>query len=286
MSSKKTKKFTKKIQVTEKDTITQYFTKTKKNIADSVEEEEKGEEERGNSLAANFYLNSLEEQQKPTCDKQKCVDLKSELQTQLKDIEKKHQQHRDAVNMCTEIIAEKDDEIRRLEKLISEITVCDSSQPSTSSENAKDTQENVQTTHEPASANESVLFDQFKDDFTLEQLNGLREIGSTIRDDSSFVATALKSLYADRLSCLKNKSLTGRGKRGEEKTGISPAKVTVMEKMFNERIYALTKDVQERKNRKKRLNKLIKDALNNISKSIKSDEKEEEVSRRLTFNKE
>lgn len=88
MSSKKTKKFTKKNQVTEKDAITQYFTKTKNNIADSVEEEEKEEEERGNNLAANFFLNSLEEQQKPACNKQKCVDLKSELQTQLKDIEK------------------------------------------------------------------------------------------------------------------------------------------------------------------------------------------------------
>lgn len=131
LSNKTATKSKKKQTVVKKnDTITQYFSKTKKT---ELVIEEKEVEERL-KLADQFYQNSLVEQRSKTiCDKQKCIDLKSELQAKLKDMEKKCRQHENAINMCATIIAEKDQEILDLRQLIGETSVgtSDSTQSST-----------------------------------------------------------------------------------------------------------------------------------------------------------
>lgn len=177
--------------------------------------------------------------------------------------------------MCTTIISEKDKEILDLIQLIGKISVPIS--------------DSIQSSTAPSTSIGSISkysFEDFGKNFTPQQLVSLREVGPSIRDDSTFVALALKNLYVDRLQCLQSKSLTGRSKNGEIKTAITPEKVTVLKNIFIDRIDGLTIDVHERKKRKKRINVLIKDGLGNISKSIISIEKEKEVCRRLNFNKE
>lgn len=224
--------------------ITNYFSKSKANNKPSATEIEKSAPIKCSDA---FYENALKEQRsKSVCEKQKCIDLKSELEVKLKELEKKCRQHEDAINMCSSIIAEKDHEIIALRQMIGE-------SPSAPIQPVTDTKSS---------------FANFENDFNLEQLASLRAIGPTIRDDSSFISLAIKSLYTDKLSFLQSKSLTGRTKNEAQKSAITPAKVNILQGLFTERIEGLVQDFQENNKRKKRLNKLIRDALYNIVQSI------------------
>lgn len=85
MSSKKTANKPKnQTPVPENKAITQYFSKIKR--PEPVIEVEESERLK---LADQFYQISLEEQRcESICDKQKCIDLKSELRAQLRDMQK------------------------------------------------------------------------------------------------------------------------------------------------------------------------------------------------------
>lgn len=104
-------------------------------------------------------------------------------------------------------------------------------------------------------------------------------MGTVIRDDPEFISTAMRFLYADRLFCLKSKSVTGRSKTdGDKKETISLDKRIIFQKLFDERMNLLD-DGEEKIKRTKKLNEHIKDALAHISKSEEIKTTEKEVSR-------
>lgn len=53
------------------------------------------------------------------------------------------------------------------------------------------------------------FFNEFLDIFSRSDLDMIRSFDTAKREDPSFVRQALQSLYADNLSALKNKSVTG-----------------------------------------------------------------------------
>lgn len=183
----------------------------------------------------------------------------------MENIETKRRIHAEAIKTCSLIIAEKECEIDQLKRMHSQIY----------------------SSNEPAtiSSQNSLCFHQFEPNFCSSQLADLRSIGTTKRDDSKFISLVIKFMYNENLPCLKTKSVSGRSvKQGETKTQISPEKVTILKNIFSERIYGATDDDSERNERKKKLNRLIKDALHNISKRIDANEKEKEVAKRLKFD--
>lgn len=125
-------------------------------------------------------------------------------------------------------------------------------------------------------------FFDFSNVFTSDQLADLRSIGLSAREDSSFVSSILKFIYADRITILKLKPVSGRTtKIDHRKEKITPEKDKIIRKMFFERLL----DVEDgRSEREKKLNNRIKDALNNIATSVENKEKEKKIVRRLEYN--
>lgn len=88
-------------------------------------------------------------------------------------------------------------------------------------------------------------------------LNGLREIGSSVRDDTKFVGVVLKDLYGG-IEPLKEKTLSGRSKTGN-KSELTPQKKSVLDSIYKERMKYLP--ATEAKERGKNLNKIIRNAI-------------------------
>lgn len=125
-------------------------------------------------------------------------------------------------------------------------------------------------------------FTGFSNIFTSNQLAELRTIGLSAREDSSFVSSVMKFLYAGRLTILKTKSVSGRStKIDQPKEKITPEKENVIRKTFAERMIDVNDD---KLGREKKLNKFIKDALINIGKSVEMKEKQKQIVRRLEYN--
>lgn len=88
-------------------------------------------------------------------------------------------------------------------------------------------------------------------------LGELRCIGTSVKDDSKFIAVVLKDLYVNTDS-LKQKCLSGRSKSGD-KSQITPEKKVVLEKVYSERMSNLPKtEVKERANN---LSKIIRNVI-------------------------
>lgn len=109
------------------------------------------------------------------------------------------------------------------------------------------------------------IYDEFKNDLSEESIERLRKIGFQEKDDSVFVLAIVRGLYHDRLGDLSKKSITGRSKGVERKEPISPAKMSVIDKMFEKR---MKRDGSSAKTsgRKNKVNKHIKTAIQNINK--------------------
>lgn len=91
-------------------------------------------------------------------------------------------------------------------------------------------------------------------------------IGNSTREDSTFVNCVLFDLYNDDIETIKQKSLSGRSKDNVNvNSEISPTKKNTLEKLFKERLsYLPPQEVDEE--RKKKLNKLIRNAIDNAKK--------------------
>lgn len=222
--------------------------------------------------AENFYQSCLRQKE---CEKNACIKLKTTLKAQLSELKAKHLDHDRKVKLCKSIVHDKNNEIARLEKIIRTSTTEQTEAISTGSSMIAASTENQIS---------KLRFSEFSNDFTSQQLAELRSMGLNTRDDSSFVLLSLKFIYADRLSSLKNKSISGRtNKNVQSKEKITPEKETIIRKMFAERLLDVDDDKIERG---KRLNQLIKNALANIRRSVAAKEKEKQVVRQLEYDDE
>lgn len=230
---------------------------------------------------ANEFVKTCLQEETSECKVEKCVQLKYRLKLQLQEIQAKYYQHEDALKVCKLVIEQKEIEIDDLKKMIPE-------KPTKTGElnanpNANESEANPNASESVSKPN-PLRFSQFSNDFTDEMLAKLREINLTYHDDSKFVSSVMKFMYENRLSCLKSKSVTGRTtKKDNNKEKLTPEKMNILEKIYTERIDESTINDFERKTRKQKLNKFVKDAIFNISKSIQSKDLENEACRRLEF---
>lgn len=186
----------------------------------------------------------------------------SSLKDELKQLHEKRRDHEVAINTCKAIINEKEKTIQKLTESLSK--------------NQFERETNLDKS-ESSEVTSALRFHSFSNTFTNETLAKLRLIGTSLYEDSTFVLNVVKFLYNDRLSCLKNKSVSGRGAKAEEnKTKITPEKMEIMKSIYAERIDSVTEHAYERENRRKKLNKFIKDAIGTINKQT-------DARRRLDF---
>lgn len=112
-------------------------------------------------------------------------------------------------------------------------------------------------------------FNEFAEYFDDETLEYFRNFGNTKREDSSFILKAVQCLYADNLTILKTKSVTGQSKHDANKTAVTPMKRKILTELFEKRLEFIgtteTIDVQ----RKLALNKHIKTAITTVNKQQK-----------------
>lgn len=251
--------------------ITDFFTQAKssKNQSDN---------QRNSSIveataAQQFYEHCLTIQDE-LCDKIECINTKATLKLELKSMQEKCLNIKEAVDICAEIIAAKDIEINNLIQQL-EIAVVP----------ALDTPANTCVADKPDpvavesidAVKSTTLFNEFQDEFSADVLSSLR----SIEKDSNFINLAMKSLYAGKLDSLKNKSVTGRGRGGRAKEPVTPEKHSVLKAIYTERIYDATQNCAERVSRQKMLNKYIKDAIHNITRTNATQELEKETCQRL-----
>lgn len=228
------------------------FYKSKKNV-DIPDEEVQSKPT--TSTSDQFYGACLSQQLQ--CNKVTCVNVKSTLQNQIREVEKKIEERKDNIDMCKIIIAEKQSEIEDLKK-------------------------RIETKVVPLSSSEKpLLFSEFNEDFTEQQLSRLRSIGTSKREDSTFVALSMRSMYEGRLETLQTKTLTGRGLHGNKKEKLTPEKVSKIKNMFEQRIDESVEVAEQRVARKKLFNKYIRNAQRNITIALKSETEAEQVTTNL-----
>lgn len=255
--------------------------------------------------ATEFYQQCL----KLPCNKATCCDMKSSLNNQITALKEKNSKAKDAIKICSAVIEKKDETIDRLSKALNGVTL-NSLAAATVTTASKTTTESTSTIkntlammkstsagaasvieNNTAEAESTILrqkmaitkqytFSEHSCEFDEKQLSTLRSISIMPRDDSTFVAIVVKYLYKDRIDSLKTKSLTGRGKN---KTMLTPEKVKIVGKLYEERINNLAIDDTERIKRLKKLNTLIKDAISNTNRANEVREVEKQISDNLSL---
>lgn len=110
------------------------------------------------------------------------------------------------------------------------------------------------------------IYHQFAPYFSTHTLKLLRQTNELVTFDSKFISIAIKDLYSDNLGILSKKTLSGRATKCD-KEPISPMKKKILENLFAERIHKL--EPKEHKERFSNLNKLIRNAIDNVNKREK-----------------
>lgn len=241
--------------------ITNFF-KSKKTVGNFSDEEDDN-----STIAERFYKTQIGKE----CAKIDCVQEKSKLQQQISETEKKIELRREQIKFAQTIIAEKNYEIARLQAVITPVE-----QPLVESA-SQFGREQMESGNQTAKINDPPMqkagqekndaFAGFSLHFEEPQLADLRLIGITNREDSTFVFVAVRNLYHDRLEVLKKRSLTGRSENGD-KQSLTPENVKVIKQLFKERMCQV--EANERATRERNVNKLIKDSLENITKTMKT----------------
>lgn len=113
--------------------------------------------------------------------------------------------------------------------------------------------------------NESSKYDEFSGVFSKDNLDMIRSIGTSKRQDPLFVREAVHCLYANNLSALQNKSLSGKSK-DNSKTKITPSKRKILEKLYNRRLEIIEGEEMVEEKRKTALANHIKSAIKTINK--------------------
>lgn len=116
-----------------------------------------------------------------------------------------------------------------------------------------------------ANSENKIMFEQHESIFDEQALVKLRSMNETKRNDSTFVLICMQTLYANSLSTLHLKSASGNYK---EKTQISPEKREIISSLMLERLSTAAMDEEDANTRYLRLNDLINNAINNISRKV------------------
>lgn len=232
------------------------------------------------SVTEKFYEDCLNHQIS-ICKNSLCVQKKLELETQIKELETKCEEHKKRIAIAKEVIAQKVEKINISQenaKKTSTLVPCSSIDTPKEIENSNRIDQKsiaeIANASTETDVNNTLKFTKFSNHFSVEQLAHLRLIGGTKREDSSFILSAVRFMYAGRLDVLKTKTITGRSKPGAKKEQLTPAKVKVLKDIFEERVHE-TNDIHERAMRQKGVNKYIKDAQSNITRSISIDKAKE-----------
>lgn len=261
--------------------LTNYFN-LQKQITNTVYKTNKSQ-----TFAEQFYNSCINQKETSKCKNESCIAKKNELESRIAELNGKCAKAEEAIKLCSMVIQTKNDEIANLTKLSNKETQFSANIPCNST-NAQ--MENNQIEKQPSltttpkslenhshdnlptlaitscnSQSETNIYDNFSHSFTQRQLSVLRSISNSIRDDSAFIREAVKDLYEDKIDCLEQKSLTGRGKNN--KSCMTPEKVAILSNLFTERMSNMKLCDSERGVRTKKFNTLIKDAIHNINKS-------------------
>lgn len=108
-------------------------------------------------------------------------------------------------------------------------------------------------------------YGEFNGVFSAACLDKLRATGNSQVEDSSFISNALKDLYHGDVGILKEKTLTSRSNDSNKKA-ISPQKLDTLSRLYEQRLSYIPND-EVNDNRRKNLNKLIRNAIDNAKKS-------------------
>lgn len=176
-----------------------------------------------------------------------CQQEKNRLRFKLAEMKTKIAQNQNAVNTCLKICEKKQTKIKKLEELLQSKKKDISAQPVVEA-NMK-------------------LFSKYDVQFPTEELAKLRSIGSTKKDDSTFILTGTRSLYRNDLNRAASITVSGRSRGPEPKQMMSPEKLETINGIFMERLDSLGLERGDRVERHKKLNELIRHALTNIKKT-------------------
>lgn len=207
-----------------------------------------------------FYNNCLlENVQDENCINALCADDKTDLKVKILEAKKTIDQILKAQQFAAEIIKEKEEKILLLQK---QIGINEYVQPSSSSSSSW--QEVTANVAAKITSSNSLLFEDFVQSFTEEQLAIIRSIEKSFSADSTFILTVTRSLYANNLNDLQN--ITVKGRKNCTKKEIDAQTLKTITDIFSERIDSIT-DIDEvaKMDRKKRLNTLLNRAITNIN---------------------
>lgn len=180
----------------------------------------------------------------------------------MKDLSRKCENVKEANKIGMEIVLDKYLEIgnlmRQIEaRVVPAVNVAQSNEP-----NSIHASTVAATLVKPNSMkNCSQMFSTYAKYFNQNQLSYLRSVDHRKEMDSHFINTVVKQLYDGRLYVLPNRSVTGRSNIGQTKEAVTPEKRKILDGIYTERIFISIEDCAERVQRKKKLNKYIKDTL-------------------------
>lgn len=223
------------------------------SIRNFFEKSETVNKEKADKEIDKFYKNCLNEE---ICSIV-CKKEKEEIKKKTIEIKEKIALVESAIETCRSIMLEKDIEISKLQK---ETPLLKDSQP------------------EP-------MFNSFSNEFSREQINQMKSISTSNRGDSTFINFTIKCLYSGNLESLQNKTSCDRNDKSTNKTAMTPHKKKVIMEIYKERLSNVAINLEEKNTREKKLNKLIKDAFVNITKSLEIQKIETEALAQLDLNK-
>lgn len=115
-----------------------------------------------------------------------------------------------------------------------------------------------------------ILFQNFENEISQNDLLSLRSINDKKEKDSTFVLKSLKIIYKDNLSVLSQKCATTTTSTKQQ---LTPYKKKVLNDLFIERLSSMNLSVHEEVERKSKFRQLLSNALNNINTANKNREK-------------
>lgn len=157
------------------------------------------------------------------CDNEKCHAEINRIKSEISNVEKKISEEKDKYNGALILNLKKDITIEKLSQQLEKMT-----------------------------------YNEFQNDFSVEAIANFKSIDQSQAKDTTFILTALKDLYAEDLTKLKERTYSGRRKKP-----VTPMKIKVLEKLFAKRI----QNDPDKEIRGKSLGKCIKNAIETINRN-------------------
>lgn len=120
--------------------------------------------------------------------------------------------------------------------------------------------------HNLKSKKNEYRYSEFSAEFCAVALAKLRAFGTSQKDDSTFVLTAVRSLYQNNFGALKDKTYSGIS-RNKNKQALSPEKLSCLKNVYGKRMEYVRQDLPFMNNeRKSNFAKHVKTAIESINK--------------------